>query len=214
MREEKEVQPKGWANIPLTHQTPLLRHSLSRVRRYAAIVGCDKAVIHTFDRGIQMLDMMTSLVTETSATASTMPRCGIAAGAPVLTLSGVQPVEFISVGDRVITRNGARTVKAVEISVIRNDHVIRISEGVLGKDRPEADLLVAPNQPILIRDWRAKALAGATQAVVAAAKLADGEYIRKEAQEEIRIVSLRFEGPEVIYVAGLELGCEAASHSA
>lgn len=156
-----------------------------------------------------MLDMTLDIAASAPLRSDAMPRCGLVAGSPVLTLSGVQPVEAISPGDRVITRNGARTVLAVEVSVLAHNRVVRISEGVLGKDRPEADVLVAPGQPILIRDWRAKALAGADQAVMAAQRLCDGAYIRAEELDEIRIVSLRFAAPEVIYSAGLELGCDA-----
>lgn len=156
-----------------------------------------------------MLDMSFGTLAGTISASRSMPRFGIAAGTPVLTLMGVQPVEFIAPGDRVITRNGARTVRAVEISEIDLARVVRVSEGVLGKDRPEADIHVTPEQAILIRDWRAKALAGATQAVVPAEKLADGEYIRVETQDSIRVVTLRFDEPEVIYAAGLELPCEA-----
>ena len=143
-------------------------------------------------------------------TRTEMPLCGLAAGTPVLTLSGIIPVEFIAPGDKVITRSGARVVTAVEIAVVRNADMIRISEGVLGKDRPEADMLVAPRQPMLIRDWRAKALAGLDQAVMSAFRLVDGDYIRAETLPEARIVTLRFADPQVIFAAGLELGCEAA----
>jgi hypothetical protein len=139
---------------------------------------------------------------------SEMPVCGIAAGTMVLTLAGTMPVEFVAPGDRVITRSGARTVTAVEMAVVKQATMIRISEGVLGKDRPEADTLVAPKQPILIRDWRAKALSGLDQAVMAAERLVDGEYIRAEVQAEARIVTLHFAEPQVIFAAGLEFGCE------
>ena len=141
----------------------------------------------------------------------TMPRCGLAAGTSVLTLSGSMPVEFVAPGDRMITRNGARTVTGVEISVVRNARVVRISEGVLGKDRPEADMIVSPDQAILIRDWRAKAIAGLNQAVMPAEKLADGEYIKIEVLDEVRLVTLQFADAQVIYAAGLELGCEVAA---
>ncbi|MFN4153683.1 MAG: Hint domain-containing protein [Paracoccaceae bacterium] len=139
-----------------------------------------------------------------------MPVCGIAAGTPILTLSGVMPVEFVAPGDRVITRAGARTVTAVEIAVVKDARVIRISAGVLGKDRPEADTHVAPRQPLLIRDWRAKALLGADQAVMTAERLVDGDYIRAETLPQARLVTIRFADPQVIYAAGLELGCDPA----
>lgn len=139
-----------------------------------------------------------------------MPDCGMAAGTMILTLAGAMPVEFVAPGDKIITRAGARAVTAVEIAVVKDARMIRISEGVLGKDRPEADTLVSPKQPILIRDWRAKALMGVDQAVMAAERLVDGEYIRAEVVAEARIVTLRFADAQVIYAAGLELGCEPA----
>lgn len=137
-----------------------------------------------------------------------MPDCGISAGTQILTLSGAKPVEFIAPGDRVITRAGARTVTGVEIAVVKNAHVIRISAGVLGKDRPEADMVVPPTQPLLIRDWRARALTGVDQAVMLAGRLVDGDYIRAEIVAEARLVTLRFAEPQVIYAGGLELGCD------
>ncbi|MDO8884837.1 MAG: Hint domain-containing protein [Pseudotabrizicola sp.] len=139
-----------------------------------------------------------------------MPLCGIAAGTIILTLAGAMPIEFVAPGDKIITRSGARAVTGVEIAVVKNASVIRISEGVLGKDRPEADMIVAPQQPLLIRDWRAKAMTGVDQAVMRADRLVDGAYIRSETVAEARIVTLHFADPQVIFAAGLELGCETA----
>ena len=156
-----------------------------------------------------MVEMTLGLTAGSVSAHDTLPRCGLAAGTTVLTLAGAVPVEFVAPGDKMITRAGARTVIAVEISVVRNARVVRISEGVLGKERPEADMIVSPEQPILIRDWRAKAIAGLDQAVMAAEKLADGEYIKVETMDEVRLVTLQFADAQVIYAAGLELGCEA-----
>lgn len=158
-----------------------------------------------------MVEMTFGLTAGGIRKTETMPRCGLAAGTTVLTLSGAMPVDFVAPGDRIITRAGARTVTGVEISVLRNARVVRISEGVLGKDRPEADMIVSPEQPILIRDWRAKAIAGLDQAVMAAEKLADGEYIKVEVMDEVHLVTLQFADAQVIYAAGLEVGCEAAT---
>ena len=139
-----------------------------------------------------------------------MPTCGLAAGTLVLTLSGAVPVERVAPGDKVITRAGARSVVAVDIAVVQNARMIRVREDILGKDRPEADTLLSPEQPILIRDWRAKAMVGLDQAVMAAQRLADGEYIRSEDVAEARVVTLRFADAQVIFAAGLELVCEPA----
>ncbi|MFE3835509.1 Hint domain-containing protein [Pseudogemmobacter sonorensis] len=135
---------------------------------------------------------------------------GLTAGTTVLTLDGALPVQFLSPGDRVVTRNGARELVAVEVAVLRGQEMVRISAASLGHDRPEADLFVAPGQKILVRDWRAKALYGKPAAMVAAERLADGSYIRKETVAEVRLFTLRFARDEVIYAAGLELCCEAA----
>ncbi len=157
-----------------------------------------------------MADMALGTAAGRVTAGTRMPTCGLAAGTPVLTLMGAMPVEFLAPGDRVITRAGARIVTAVEIAVVKDAPMIRVSEGVLGKDRPQADMLVTPSQPILIRDWRARALTGVDQAVMTAERLVDGDYIRPETVAEARIVTLRFAEAQVIYAAGLELGCAPA----
>ena len=156
-----------------------------------------------------MTELSLGLSAGTVTAGTQMPTCGMVAGTTVLTLSGAMPVEFVAPGDRMITRAGARTVMAVDIAVVNDARVIRVREGVLGKDRPEADTMVAPKQPVLIRDWRAKAMVGLDQAVMTAERLVDGTYISAELLHEARIVTLRFAEPHVIFAAGLELGCEA-----
>lgn len=138
-----------------------------------------------------------------------MPTQGVASGTLVMTLKGAKPVETLAPGDKVITRSGARPVTAVSLAIVRAAPMVRISAGVLGKDRPEADVLVTPQQPLLIRDWRAKALTGADQAVMTAERLADGSYIKRETVCDARIVTLCFAEPQVIYAGGLEIGCLA-----
>ena len=130
-------------------------------------------------------------------------------GTPVLTLEGELPVEFLSPGDRILTRSGARRLKQVEVTVVQNARVVRVAHGTLGVDRPSEDVTVSAGQEILVRDWRAKALFGAPQAMIAAARLVDGEYIRAEVVAEARFFSLSFEDDAVIYAGGLELACPA-----
>ncbi|GAB1363724.1 hypothetical protein MASR1M32_29600 [Rhodobacter sp.] len=138
------------------------------------------------------------------------PVAGITAGTMVLTLDGGLPVQFLAPGDRVVTRSGARVLKDVTVSVLRDATMVRISASALGHDRPDADLFVAPNQQILVRDWRAKALYGSDAAMVEAQRLADGEYIRKETVAEVRLFTLTFEREEVVFAGGLELACAPA----
>lgn len=135
------------------------------------------------------------------------PVQGMTAGTLVLTLEGELPVQFLSPGDHVITRSGARVLQSVEVAVLRDAAMVRITASALGHDRPETDLFVAPEQQILVRDWRAKALYGRDVALVEAQRLADGDYIRRETVAEIRVFTLRFAREEVVYAGGLELAC-------
>lgn len=130
-------------------------------------------------------------------------------GTPVLTLDGQLPVEFLQPGDRVLTRCGTRRVAQVEVTVVQNARVVKISHDTLGVDRPTVDVTVSAGQQILIRDWRAKAMFGAAQAMIPAARLVDGEYIRAEVVAEARFFTLSFDEDAVIYAGGLELVCPA-----
>ena len=139
----------------------------------------------------------------------TAPLHGIVAGTMVLTLEGELPVQFLAPGDRVVTRSGAKVLKDIGVTLLQDALMVRISASALGHDRPDADLFVAPAQPILVRDWRARALYGQDAAMVEAQRLADGDYIRKEVVAEVRLFTLRFEREEVLYAGGLELACTA-----
>lgn len=130
---------------------------------------------------------------------------GLAAGTIVLTLAGALPVEHLTAGDRIITRSGARTLRAIRSEAVASARMVRVSASALGIDQPEDDLLLAADQPVLIRDWRAKAMKGVSQAMMPAAALVDGEYIRAEAVSSQRVFTLEFDAPVVIYAGGLEL---------
>jgi hypothetical protein len=130
-------------------------------------------------------------------------------GTPVLTLEGAMPVEYLQPGDRVLTRSGMRRLTQVAVTVVQNARVVMVAHETLGVDRPSADVSVSAAQQILIRDWRAKALTGGTQAMVAAGRLVDGEYIRATVLPEARFFTLGFAEDAVIYAGGLELACPA-----
>lgn len=133
----------------------------------------------------------------------------VVAGTSVLTPDGEMPVEMVQPGDRILTRAGVRRLAQVEISVVRNARVVRISHGTLGIDCPDVDVTVSAAQQILVRDWRATAMAGKNPALIAACDLVDGDYIRAETVAEARFFSLVFEQDAVIYAGGLEMACPA-----
>lgn len=130
-------------------------------------------------------------------------------GAEVLTLDGALPVEYLGAGDRIITRAGARRLAGIHVTVLRPADVLRVGAGTLAHDRPADALHLLPDQPVLLRDWRARALCGAREALVPLHRLADGEYIRAERLAELRLFHLEFAEHVILYAGGMELGSRA-----
>ncbi|SPH17605.1 hypothetical protein DEA8626_01128 [Defluviimonas aquaemixtae] len=134
---------------------------------------------------------------------------GIAAGTIVLTLEGAFPVEFLVPGDRVITRTGLCILRDIKVHRYSGP-AIRLRAGALGHDRPDQDLLLPDETPIVLRDWRARALFGAPEVVVPIRRVADGEFVAPTTVLSMRVFDLRFDTAEVVYAEGLELVCEPA----
>ncbi|WP_166486083.1 Hint domain-containing protein [Jannaschia sp. CCS1] len=130
---------------------------------------------------------------------------GLDPGTTVLTMDGAIPVEFLSTGDRLITRRGVRKIKAIlRHHVPEGTPRVVISADALG-GKPATDITLMPGQRVLIRDWRAQALWGKDIAAPQAARLVDGEFIRTETTGAQVMLSLYFGAPEIIYADGLEL---------
>ena len=134
---------------------------------------------------------------------------GLAAGTLIRTLDGLLPVEFLAPGDRIITRSGARRLVSLSIQDRRNILAVRVCASTLDRDLPEKDLILGPNQGVLVRNWRARAFHGTDQAVIPAIRLVDEEFIRLERHRTLRLFTLRCAEDEVIYAQGLELLCHA-----
>jgi Hint domain len=145
----------------------------------------------------------------TAGGAGTPSMPGILAGTMVRTLDGVLPVEFLEPGDRIVTRSGARKLTALLAVARKQIDLVRIRASTMGHDRPDQDILVSPDQPVIIRDWRAQVLYGVPVAAVPARRLADGEFVVAETRLNATLFSLRFDEEEVIYAEGLELACPA-----
>lgn len=135
---------------------------------------------------------------------------GIAQGTRVLTLDGALPVEFLTPGDRIITRSGMRLLRAVQVTTARMD-LVRVSAGTLGHDRPERPLLLGARAQVLVRDWRARAIFGKPEALVDLARLVDGTHVSGVRPAGRRLFTLHFDHPEVAYAEGVEIGAAVAS---
>lgn len=136
-----------------------------------------------------------------------LPAQALSAGTPVLTLDGALPVQFLAIGDRVITRAGARTLRNIDVTFAQDVRLVRVSARALTPDSPQDDVILPPDQPVFVRDWRAPALMGQRHATVPVRKLMDGEHIKPETFAEMRLFTLRFDREEVIYAGGMELVC-------
>ncbi len=139
------------------------------------------------------------------ATRALMQDAGLLAGTSILTLDGELPVEHLTPDDRIITRDaGAATLRDVQALRLCGQ-AVRISGGTLGDMRPDRDLIVPAAQPLLVRDWRAKALTGRHAALIPARELVDGEFIRLLPAAEMTLYQLVMDAPHVIYADGMEL---------
>ncbi len=130
---------------------------------------------------------------------------GLCAGTTIMTLDGEIPVEHLSVGDRVITRDsGMSVIKAISSRDVKMQP-IRIKAGSLGHTRPDRDMIVAPGARIHIRDWRAEALFGAATATVEASRLIDGEFLARLPVRDIKVFDLMFDREHILYADGVEI---------
>jgi len=138
---------------------------------------------------------------------------GLVQGALILTLDGEMPVEFLSVGDKLITRDsGIAKIRHLQRST-RKVRRIALAAGSLGHTRPERDATLAGDQMVLVRDWRARALFHSERALVAARSLVDGEFITDLGEVETTLVQIFCDGPHILYADGLELGTADAAHA-
>lgn len=131
---------------------------------------------------------------------------GLVSGARILTLRAMQPVEKLRVGDSVITRarGAVRVTEIKTVSLVTR--AVYIIAGSIGHYRKDRDALVAADQTVLLRDWRARALFGQKSALVRASALIDGEFVRDLGQQAITLHRIYCGTPQIIFADGLELG--------
>lgn len=144
---------------------------------------------------------MTTTATPVAAALQT----GICAGTTIMTLDGEMPIEHLSVGDRVITRDSGMSVVTGITSKTTTMQPIRIKAGSLGHTRPDRDMLVTPGVNLHIRDWRAEALFGTTSASVAAERLVDGEFLAPTEARKVTVYHIQFDREHIIYADGIEM---------
>jgi hypothetical protein len=130
---------------------------------------------------------------------------GLWAEGVILTAQGERRACDLRPGDRVITRDaGMVTLRGLIRERLYTD-LVHIRAGSLGHTRPERDVILPAEQRILVRDWRAKALFGADQALVAAARLVDGGFVTHAGMATLDLCRLDFGVAHILYLDGLEV---------
>ena len=154
--------------------------------------------------------MHTGTITrDTVAAAEIKLISGVCAGTTIMTLDGEMPVEHLTPGMRIITRDsGMAVLRDVTARTLRVAP-IRIKAGSLGHTRPDRDMMVAPGTQIHIRDWRAEALFGAPAAMVEASRLVDGEFLAVQDTREMTVYTLTFDRQHILYADGIEMASAA-----
>jgi len=132
---------------------------------------------------------------------------GLAAGAIVTTLDGDLPVEFLHAGDRIVTLDrGMVRLRAITARPVHCNDLIRVMPRALDPLSDAAEFRIAAEQPLLLRDWRARAMFGRDRVLLPAARLLDGEHLRRErGGGHCMLFQLHFEDKHLIRVGGLDL---------
>ncbi|MEO0371749.1 MAG: Hint domain-containing protein [Pseudomonadota bacterium] len=123
----------------------------------------------------------------------------------ILTDKGERPVEDLSVGDMVITKDrGAQPIRWIggrQLEATGDLAPILVKAGTFGA---HADLAISPLHRILIKDVLAELLFGEPEVLVAAKDLVNGHTVKQIQGGLVDYFHLLFDQHEVIYSAGLE----------
>ncbi|ARE39759.1 Type I secretion target repeat protein [Rhodovulum sp. P5] len=139
---------------------------------------------------------------------------GLAEGTNLRTPCGPRRVEFIRPGDMIVTRTGGlqpvrlvwrRVVRAEDMAIVPGLAPVRLKPRVLGPMMPRQDVLLAPDQEVLIPGWRILDWPDGQTVRVSArdiAGLSDGAYVDC-APDAFVCYQIVFDCPQVITANGL-----------
>lgn len=121
-----------------------------------------------------------------------------------------QAVEDLKIGDTVMTRdNGPQTISWIgkrSMSGNTPAHLlpVRIKANALGNGLPKRDLLVSPQHRILVSDWRAELMFGASEVLIAAKHLVNDDDIRVATDlDGFEYFHILFESHQTVFSEGL-----------
>lgn len=135
-------------------------------------------------------------------------------GTRIRTAEGDVAVEDIGEGDRVQTKDnglqevlwiGRKRISGARLYAMPELRPIRLRQGALGVERPDADLVVSPSHRLVLRGARARALFNTDEVLVRAGDLIDdARVLRDHALTEVTYVHLLLPRHEVVFANGLE----------
>lgn len=130
---------------------------------------------------------------------------GVPAGTEILTVDGALPVEFLSAGDRIVSRDAG----FVTVQAVRHDHCsgawILIAASAFGPGKPETDLILPAEQRVLLRGNLARAIFGQARVLVPLSELAGQPQFSSCESGPAQVFSICCGQPQVIYAGGVEL---------
>lgn len=148
-----------------------------------------------------------------AADPSDHPLPGFVSGTRIETPVGPVPVEQFKTGDLILCADGSvkavlwQTCQSYSSRQLQNNpdlQPILIRKDALAHGLPAADLLISPNQRVLIDDWRAELMFGEAGVLVSAVALIDDNQIRRAPiQTEVTYHSLLLEDHQIVAAEGL-----------
>lgn len=146
-----------------------------------------------------------TLTTTGGGNEMTAPITGLLGKCNVMTMQGERAISKLAPGDRIITRNGMRVLREVKVTQ-HTFRAISVGKGTLGYTRPAEDMLMAPGQEVMVRDWRAEILFGRNAVIIPIDRMIDGKYIAQNAElAEHAVYELRFDQEEIYFADGVEI---------
>lgn len=137
-------------------------------------------------------------------------------GTVISTPRGERPVEDLRVGDRVVTReNGTRAVRWVGSRVLSyaqlvvRPHLkpIFFRQSSLGPGLPERDLMVSPNQRVLVSNDRTALFFSEREVLVAAKHIVSTSHVRQVDVLGVTYFQMLFDGHETVMANGVWTEC-------
>lgn len=141
-----------------------------------------------------------------------LPQAGLTVGTPIMTPQGLLPVEDLTAGDRILTKDyGYQQVKCVafrDVDLRRSAHMapIKLHADALGAERPLEDFYVAPSQRLALRHPLFDLMFGAREVVAHARDLLHlGGISQVDGLRSITYIMLGFTRSQMVFTGSLVL---------